>query len=302
MAEYAYNLLIIHTPTAQDISDWREVARLVGERAPDIEVRIAPNFSGNPITRKWQITRPSLVFSPHFLQNFRPRGGKIYAGHPYSKWEQVERFRAAGVAVPDTVLLPEALALDPRQWGEYVIVKSMRGSRGRTVRLVRLAQLGKLAAELGSASASYLVQQFIDTGPQPSHFRVLTIFGRPLYCQIRYAKEAQPGMASAPPGRYRLTTWGGARELRNDEDVLAFATRMSLAMAEVPVHGCDILREAATGQLYALETNPGGNTWHLSSPIGRQTQHDGGLNRYEQFGALEVVADALIERTRKEAY
>jgi hypothetical protein len=51
MAAYAYNLLLIHTPTAQDISDWREVARLIRDQAPDIEVRIAPNFSRNPITR-----------------------------------------------------------------------------------------------------------------------------------------------------------------------------------------------------------------------------------------------------------
>jgi hypothetical protein len=33
----------------------------------------------------------------------------------------------------------------------------------------------------------------------------------------------------------------------------------------IPLQGCDFIREAGTGKLYALKFNPGGNTWHFSS-------------------------------------
>ena len=38
-----FNLVIVHTPGEQDIDDWRKVASLVEERAPEIDVRIADN-------------------------------------------------------------------------------------------------------------------------------------------------------------------------------------------------------------------------------------------------------------------
>jgi hypothetical protein len=33
--------------------------------------------------------------------------------------------------------------------------------------------------------------------------------------------------------------------------------------------GVDIIRESQTGQLYVLETNPYGMTWHFSSPLSK---------------------------------
>jgi hypothetical protein len=55
--------------------------------------------------------------------------------------------------------------------------------------------------------------------------------------------------------------------------------------------------------LYVLETNPGGYTWHLSSRHARHPdlEPDYASARYAQFGALDVVADQLIIKTRTEA-
>jgi len=91
------------------------------------------------------------------------------------------------------------------------------------------------------------------------------------------------------------------RALIYDKDILALAARIYEAVPEVPVQGCDIVREARTGKLFVLEANLGGNTWGLSSPSGREAQGRSGLDYYSQFDALDVVADELIKRTRAEA-
>jgi hypothetical protein len=72
-------------------------------------------------------------------------------------------------------------------------------------------------------------------------------------------------------------------------------------MRECPVLGLDIVRERATGALYVLETNQGGNVWHLSSPVVMRQPYKSRRQLYNQFGALDIAADALIEKTRQEA-
>jgi hypothetical protein len=86
-----------------------------------------------------------------------------------------------------------------------------------------------------------------------------------------------------------------------DADVLALAPQIAAAFPEVAVLGIDLVRQAATGRLYVLETNPNGYTWHLSSNLGKSVQQRVGIDRYAQFDALSVAADVLIERTRAEA-
>jgi hypothetical protein len=63
----------------------------------------------------------------------------------------------------------------------------------------------------------------------------------------------------------------------------------------------DIIRDVHTGKLYVLEVNPGGATWHLSSNHGKRLQKKNGYSYYEQFDAISVVADQLIQATRREA-
>jgi hypothetical protein len=71
-----------------------------------------------------------------------------------------------------------------------------------------------------------------------------------------------------------------------DPDVLELARKVHAAFPNIPRLGTDILREAATGKLYVLERNPGGNTWHFSSPIGRECQ----MKMGRSLGASEKLA------------
>jgi hypothetical protein len=54
-------------------------------------------------------------------------------------------------------------------------------------------------------------------------------------------------------------------EMVEDEEVLSFARRIAAALPEIPILGCDIVREEETGSLHALEANSFGQTWHFSS-------------------------------------
>lgn len=74
-------------------------------------------------------------------------------------------------------------------------------------------------------------------------------------------------------------------------------------MPGIPLQGLDIMRDVRDGQLYALESNAGGNTWAFSSKLGENTRRvlGGAAAMIDQFGAWDVAADALIKRTYADA-
>jgi hypothetical protein len=48
-----------------------------------------------------------------------------------------------------------------------------------------------------------------------------------------------------------------------------------------------------------LEINPGGNTWHFSSPWATAFEKErGGRKLKDQLGAFDIAARVLIEKTR----
>jgi hypothetical protein len=90
--------------------------------------------------------------------------------------------------------------------------------------------------------------------------------------------------------------------LVNDMEVMAFARRAARAMPAIPLQGMDIVRDARTGKLYALENNSGGNTWHFSSKMFESGKKKITRDmRIAQFGAWDIAARVLAERTLREA-
>jgi hypothetical protein len=308
--QHLRNLVIVHTPRSQALSDWVAVKEKINAKAPDIEVRIADNRSIDPGIREWQVTRPSLVFSPCNLLGFRPAGGKIYVGRNLDKLEEMRRLHRAGVPVPHSVLLIPGLSLDSNAWGEYVLVKPLAegGSYGKSIKLARSDTVGARHLELTlNGRIRMLVQRLIDATDEHGRifaYRVLTVFGHPLYLRKSTQATPRPPLAEicdqgSSVIAHNLDGVVRERELAWDSDVLELARRAASAISEFPCLGLDIIREKSTGNLFVLETNSGGNVWHLSSTVSIEPKQR--RQMYNQFGALDVVADALIEKTRREA-
>ncbi len=321
------NLLIVQTAYEQDPSDWIAVKQRIERDAPDIEVRILDNIYRRPVievgeagiashrqrnaaTAIWQVQRPSLVFSPVRLFDYVPRGGAVYCGHILGKDEQQRRLSSIGILTPKTATLDSASSFGRKEWGKYVIVKPNNLNSGKGIKLVRTADLSARYEELTAiANDRFLVQQYIDHSEDgyPTAYRVLSLFGRALYCvgdRWGNRRLSLAEIADDPLGVIASNneTMGGYRgSMCSDQEIVSLGERAHRAFPECPVIGVDIVRESQSGKLYVLEVNPHGAVWHLSSALAKKMDPEHIRERYAQFDALDLAADLLIQKTRADA-
>lgn len=313
------HLILVHTPGDQDVGDFQNIGRTVAQLAPEIDVFIARNDLPNSVTRRRAGTRPTLIFSPGQLLQFRPARGKVYAGSPIPKLEQVARFRAAGVPTPTSVEITPDVVLPEATFGSHVIIKPGHSlaSHGTHMTVMRRENVcfkprAAYPKDHPGHHGAMFAQRFVDTGPFVNHYRVLTLFGEPLLAFKTTSLVERPSLdvpddtlATLP---VKATRKAGPirREMVRDADVLAVAKRAYLALPEIPLQAVDMVKSADTGELFVLEANPGGNTWIFSKRSG-----DGGpaalskalgVERLtDQFDAFTTAARLLAERTRAQA-
>jgi len=312
-----WHLILAWLPDWQSPEDWEEIAYHVRTIEPRIATFVVRGDQAHSYTRRRAAGRPSFIFSPGQLPTFRPLRGRLYQGNPIAKFEQLKRLAAAGVPVPMTTILTPELRLDPSVWGDFVIVKpgdNRISSFGQGVQLMRTGRVryvppAELPAGHPGRFGPMLVQRFIDTGDRISHYRALTLFGEPLY--VQFGRSVAPRVsldASDEEIESAVVVTQNIdkdKRLTKEADVIAMARAAHAAMPEIPLKGCDILREEATGALYVLEVNPGGNTWHFSSASSatRPNRNPPEFEeaRRKQFDALRTAARILAERTMAEA-
>jgi hypothetical protein len=197
-------------------------------------------------------------------------------------------------------------------------------SQGAGIQLFRRHRLERMEPRdfpldhpIHKARDGYLVQKFIDTGPRPSYHRIQTFFGKVIYSWHSTLDAARSSL-DAPDSdieRSVIASQAGKREwhLVKEPDVQRLAEKVHAQFPDMPILGCDILRDETTRSLYVLECNPGGNTWHISSKIGEKIRvsfGDAKANGFaranqlgrrrliEQYGAFDVAAKTLVEKTR----
>jgi hypothetical protein len=312
-----HNLILVNHPHGQGRRDFEEIAAKIAALAPAIDVHIVPHdvdaaSSGVP-REVW--ARPTLAVSFRWPEKFRPRRGLLYAGRPFSKLVQARRYAAARVPLPKTLAYEFGRPLNRDYWGEHVVMKPTRidlMSHGDCVFLMRTERVAALAGRIfppghPAREKPVLIQQFVDTGEHAQSFRVLTLFGEPLYCMFFRQPSPRAPLSGSDLELLRAPVASNAGDdyihsLVEDAEVMAFARRAARAMPAIPLQGIDIVREAGTGRLYVLENNPGGNTWHFSSRMflqgkGKITRE----MRIAQLGAFDIAAKVLAERTLREA-
>lgn len=309
------NLVMLYKPGALDPTDFEEIADKISDTAPDIEVLIGKTDAINPmadLSRK-AAQRPSLIFSPGPLRAFRPLRGSIFCGRRIAKIEQMERLKKAGIPVPEWKVIAPGVKLRPSRWGKVMVVKPTawgaatfsHGIKLERTESIVFRPLGEFPVGHPGREGPMVAQRFVDTGPRPAQMRVLTLFGTPLYAEEIKAEHDQMishDSSHEAPSEVSITpvTQARVRAFVYDEQVLDLAARAAAVFPHVPLLGIDILKEAATGMLYVLEVNPGGNVWHFSSRWGG-TQRVEGKKRQEQFDAFRRAADILVRQTRLHA-
>jgi glutathione synthase/RimK-type ligase-like ATP-grasp enzyme len=248
------------------------------------------------------------VFSPIQLMEFSPRGGTVYCGRILGKDEQLHRLSSIGISTPRTMIFSPSVTFDPEEWGEYVIVKPNNRNSGVGVKLVRTVDLPARYSELTSEfNDQYLVQPYIDhaVDGHPAEYRILSMFGRALYCSSNRWENKRPPLAELAADPLGIVasndkTTVRVRSICNDAEVISLGELAHQAFPECPVIGVDVIRDIKSGRLYILEANCHGEVWHLSSSLGKKYP---ALTKdfYAQFNALDLAADLLIQKTRSEA-
>lgn len=310
--------MIVHQPGWQAVSDWYEIAQMVRRIDPTTGVMIVGADRPNLELRKKAAALPSLVFSPGPLGEFAPERGKVYHGRPIHKFEQLLRLSAAGVRVPMSTVLRPDTKLDPAKWGEFVVLKPTdisTSSHGVGIQLIRTARVRYIKPEdypedHPGRRGRIVVQQFINSGPRMPHYRVLTLFGAPLYCQMSEAGEDRVDLSSSDETIEAATIAmnvlpGKTKTFLYRADVVALARAAYEAVPEAPLQGCDLIRDAATGRLFVLELNPGGNTWHFSSsfqaPLRAIDGAEHEARRRWHLDAFGTAAHVLADVARRQA-
>jgi hypothetical protein len=289
------NLILVHQETKQDRADYEEIAR----RA-DVDVFIVDTKAGGVADPRFDPAAPTLTVSPMPIKKFRPPRGAVCQGFEFPKSEQYKRLSKLALPVPRWAAIDADTALDPRDWGPYVVVKPDLGRKGAEIFIKR-------AGRVRYRAPGFLAQQFVYTGRWPVNYRVVTLFGRTL---MSWRCEADHRFVPLE-SRWDFKAHGGITVVSNkkdsrytlafDAEVIALAERAHAAFPGQPLLGTDIVRDADTGELYLIECNPRGDAWLISSVMGRLIEQANGLNFAAQFGALDIAAETLARETRLRA-
>ena len=157
---------------------------------------------------------------------------------------------------------------------------------------------------LGRVSSALIVQQYVHTGPWPVSYRVGTVFAEPLYALRITADHTRQPIAYDPAcgtgafdGRTIVASSRGCRmDTDVPDDVVALATRAHAVFPTIPLLGTDIVREEATGQLYVLEVNASGWTFHLANERSDRIKREFGIDLSAQFGGAAAMTRGIYRR------
>jgi hypothetical protein len=317
------NLILVHDPRYQSFGDMEAICDGVARLNPQITALLAFNSLDNSRLKRRLSDLPTLVVSFTRLKTFQPARGRVFQGRSIPKIEQMALLDRAGIPVPKIALATPDLELDDADWGEFIVRKPISPgftSHGEGVQLMRADSYrfedpSSYPEGHPGRSSQMVLQRYIHTGRKPTSYRVLTLFGEPLYCiySTYQPSDIRLDLPDAELRKLVIATNASdrQRELAAPADVLALARRIHEAVPDVPLKGIDLIREEATGQLYCLEFNPGGNTWHFSSATSGARRDLGGFLGFPpevadakgrdallaQFGGLQTAARALADAT-----
>ena len=246
---------------------------------------------------------------PPMLPQFK---GPRFTCKPVHKATQLKMLEQAGLPVPPWTRLTPRTEIDPGIFGEFLIIKPTedRARLGRGVTLIRTADFPAYrdrhaATYTGEERSPPLVQQFVNTGDNPRHYRVITFMGRIVHSAALENTAKTPFLA--PMKELNLTQGvasnSGERRgwLFEDGEIFDLAKKVAPVFDSLVI-GADFVRSAKTGELFVLEANMG-NIWLFSSDLGKAARTRLGVEAVQQqHDVFGTVAEAVIERVNKDLF
>ena len=231
------------------------------------------------------------------------------------KLEEYKNFVAAGIPIPKVKPYSIGDTVEQSEWGDYVVLKPVHSSIGIGNILVHTSWLkeiehNRIPPDHPLASSSYLLQQFIDTGPNALSYRILSFLGRPLMCvsfrrtrPIKYPESLDEiflnDSFTSNFTQGETTYIERDSKLANDEEVISFSRQVFNAHPDFPLQGLDIIRDTKSGKLFVLENNSGGNVWTFSRKDTPTYQAIGRKALLTQFMAFDRAAEILLQKTHE---
>lgn len=308
------NLLLIAQPHHVPLADFQRLAQEIQAIAPEVHAYALWDRARGWRPEKSVLERPTMVFCPVPIRSFSPWRGAVFQCRRLHKSEEYRAMQDIGIPVPRWGLVtPEALP-DLEGFGPYVVMKPDWSGKGADVKIVRRGRVRwrppttDYTKRLQGDRGNWLVQDFIYTGPQPVSYRVTTLFGEALWSwKIQADTTRRPlghrydfhngagggGMSIVSSGK------GSVFSLIDEPELNDLAQRVCRAFPAIPVLGVDMVRDMDTGQLYVIEVNAGGFTWHVCSAIGRKIQQDFGFDIDASFQVSRRAAHILADRARQ---
>jgi len=298
------NLVLVYLPDAVDVEDYKKIAQRVRAVADNITVYIHADRTPAPALIERLAKDRTFVFSPMQLEAFVVNRGRVYAGRPMQKSEQLLRLQLAGVPVPAWAALDRGKRFDPSVWGDYVVVKPeiSSGARGVTIVSTRsLNDAGVKVEQYKRGRNSFIVQKLV-FNPVYGKIRIQTLFDEVLFAR-RFCFPKDAGLRTPNDlmnNQHLFRTENTTAENYDSSDVFALAKRCCSTFDDAALLALDVLLDES-GRPFFIETNPGGNTWHFSSAIVGRGLRARGVYLEEQFGAFERAGDVLARRALEEA-
>ncbi|MBL6445769.1 ATP-grasp domain-containing protein [Fulvivirga sp. 29W222] len=301
-----YNLVLVPHIYSNQTDDFNRIAKYIETNTEDIKVFVLEDTEENLAVGDELKGKPTLVFAIFPLQHLDELPGTIYQGSRMDKYDEIRALRCNDLPVPFTRILSKNYRPDMNEFGDYVVMKPVRGLQGADVRIVKNSKVKWREPKTKAADHTqmWVIQDFIYTGKWPVSYRVTSLFGEVLFSvKIEADKSRQP-LESADSfkdfgGSIVSTGKGCDFTLSYDEDIIGLGEEAhKKAFPDVPLIGCDIVKDPNTGEIYIIEVNSLGLVWHFSSPMGISSQKHSNINYESQFQGIDKAADILIRKTR----
>jgi hypothetical protein len=299
-----YNLNIVVSPDRCDINDFVTIVDNIKNKSDDINVelsRLYPADEEIPEIESEEVFNPdlpSLTVCLIDLPGFNPPG-KLIMSKAINKIKQYEIFKDNNIDTPLTAMYDPNM--DFSVFKGHVILKPYQSVLQSVKENIFVLPIEQVAKEKKIYEYPYIIQQFIDSGDYPSIYRAVVFLGEVLYKYKMSGTVKKLGdIIPVDFNNKNVSPEVDTRVWDHNQEVYDFAKQISEAFPDIPLLGVDIIEEANTKKLYAIEVNAGGNVWHFATHSRSIKLHPHlAEKRLNQYGAFNVAADALINKTRK---